>query len=194
MPNSATPTLAILRDQIKIEARVKGADNLDAFIDATINELLLDYAQKNRYFEFLVTNSPVTTVLATSGYTLPTDFMNIRLVRYRQTSTGYTRTLEPRSSFVNTPNGRLPRYYDLAGNQIQVFPFDDLPEGDILLIDYHKIPDTLTGASVFPVPRLLPSVKLDTIHRVLLFNRELAEAAAMKGEAFDNETRSHPVK
>lgn len=192
MPNSARPTLDVLREQIKTESRVKGSDNLDTFIDGIVNELLLDYAQKNRYFEFLVTNSSITTLFGISSYALPADFMNIRLVRYRQTPTGYTRTLRPRSTFVDTANGQTPRYFEIVGDSIEVFPFEQLPADDFLLIDYFKIPDTLTGPDIFPIPRLLPSVKLEAIHRVLLYNRDLAAAAAMKGEAVENEVRSKP--
>lgn len=193
MPNSARPTFAELVDQIKIESRVKGADNLDGFIGAVINELLLAYAQKNRYFEFLVTNSPVTTSFATSLYTLPADFMNMRLVRYKQANTGFIRTLNPRPQYIDTANGTLPRWYELAGDKIVVFPYDDLPAGDLLYLDYYKIPDTLSGTAVFPIPRLVPTLKLEAIHRVIIYNGDLQRAAALRGEAAENETRSKPA-
>jgi hypothetical protein len=191
MPTSNRPTLAELREQVKQEARVKGADNLDGFINTLINELLVDYAQKNRYFEFLVTNFPITTLAATSGYSLPDDFMSMRLVRYR-TAQGYTRTLHPRSQFVDTPRGSTPKYYENSGDQIMIFPVDDLLAGDTILVDYYKVPDTLTDADIFPVPRLVPTVKLATITRVLIFNNEMAQAAALKGEATENEVRTKP--
>lgn len=193
MPNSARLTLATLRDQIKVESRVKGADNLDSFIDNTINELLLEYAQKNRYFEFLVTNSPITTLAETGSYDLPEDFMNWRLVRFKQTPTGYIRTLDNRSAFVNTPAGRHPRYFEVVGDQIQIFPYDDVPAGDTILLDYYKIPETLVSADPFPIPRLQPSIKREVIHRVLLYNRDLEVAAAHKGEAVMTEARSKPA-
>jgi hypothetical protein len=192
MPTSNRPTLAELREQVKEEARVKGADNLDGFINTLLNELLVDYAQKNRYFEFLVTNYPITTLAATSGYDLPDDFMSMRLVRYR-TATGWTRTLHPRSGFVDTPRGSIPRYYENSGNQLMVFPVDDLLAGDTILVDYYKVPDTLTDADIFPVPRLVPTVKLAAITRVLIFNNEMAQAAALKGEATENEVRTKPA-
>lgn len=192
MPTSNRPTLAELRAQVKEEARVKGADNLDGFINTLINELLVDYAQKNRYFEFLVTNYPITTLAATSGYGLPDDFMSMRLVRYR-TATGWTRTLHPRSQFVDTPQGSTPRYYENSGNQLMVFPVDDLLAGDTILVDYYKVPDTLADADIFPVPRLVPTVKLAAITRVLIFNNEMAQAAALKGEATENEVRTKPA-
>lgn len=193
MPNSARLLLSELRNQIKIESRVKGADNLDTTIDSIVNELLLEYAQKNRYFEFLVTNAPLTTLYATSAYDLPEDYMNMRLVRYRQTATNYTRTLHPRSEYVDTPAGHIPRYYEVVGDKIQVFPYEELPAADIILLDYYKIPETLTNNDPFPIPRLQPTVKRDAIHRVFLINRDLAAAAAHMGEAVATEARSRPT-
>lgn len=192
MPNSARPTFTELVDQIKQESRVKGADNLDGYIGNVINELLLTYAQNNRYFEFLVTNTPISTIAATSLYDLPADFMNMRLVRYK-TASGYIRTLNPRGQHIETANGSRPRWYDLAGSKLVIFPYDDLPANDTILMDYYKIPDTLSGATPFPVPRLVPSLKLDAVHRVLIYNQQLASAAALKGESGMAETRSKPA-
>lgn len=187
---SITPTLAELRALIKKEARVQGSDNLDDFIDSLVNELLCDYAQKNRYFEFLLINQPVATTLNNGTYTLPDNFIAMRMVRYKQTPTGYTYTLNPRSPFIETANGSRPRWYDIAADKIVVFPFDDVPVGDSLLLDYWKFPGTLTDASVFPIPKLVAPVKLEAIRRVLIFNQELQEAQVLKGESVENEVRS----
>ena len=191
MPTSVTPTLTELREQIKQEARVKGADNLDTFIDNTINELLCDYAAKNRYFEFLETNHPITTVLNTGNYALPDDFIEARMIRY-QNINGYTRTLNLRPVYIETARGHSPKWYELAGGNLLIFPFDDVPVGETILIDYYKFPETLVSASVFPVPKLVAAIKRETIHRVLLYNEKLQLAAAFKGEAVDSETRSKP--
>lgn len=193
MPTSNRPTLAELRNLIKIESRVKGADNLDGFIDALLNELLLDFAQKNRYFELLVTNSPITTTLAGGSYTLPTDFMSMRMIRFRMENTGSVRTLNLRSQYIESARGTMPKWYELAGNELVIFPVDDLQAGDTLLLDYYKVPDTLEEADPFPIPRLLPTVKLTAIARVLIYNEQMASAAALKGEAVDNEVRSKPA-
>jgi hypothetical protein len=192
MPTSNRLTLAQLREQIKIEGRVKGSDSLNLYIDGVVNELLLDYAQKNRYFEFLVTNVAIPTLEATGSYDLPSDFMSMRLVRYR-TANGYTRTLKARPPFIETANGTLPRWHEVAGDQIIIFPVDDLPAAETLLIDYFKVPETLTDDDPFPVPRLLPSVKLQAISRVLIYNDQLQSAAALKGDAVENEVRSKPA-
>lgn len=193
MPTSVTPTLAYLREQIKTEGRVKGSDNLDTFIDGIVNELICDYAQKNRYFELLVTNVPVLTTLNNGIYTLPNDLIALRLIRYRNAN-GFTRTLNPRSPFIESANGKSPRWYDLVGNSIEIFPFDDVPAGDTLLLDYYKLPQTLAAGDVFPIPKLLVTVKLEAIHRVLIYNEKLQSAAALRGEAVENEVRSKPAK
>lgn len=193
MPTSNRPTLAELRNLIKIESRVKGADNLDGYIDALVNELLLDYAQKNRYFEFLITNSPIVTTLAGGSYSLPTDFMAMRMVRFRMEASGSVRTLNLRPQYIETARGTMPKWYELAGDSLVIFPVDDLKAGDTLLLDYYKVPDTLAAGDAFPIPRLLPTVKLAAISRVLIYNEQMASAAALKGEAVDNEVRSKPA-
>lgn len=193
MPTSNHPTLSTLRDQIKQEGRVKGSDNLDGLIDAIVNELLLEYAQKNRYFELLVTNYPVTTIAETGSYALPNDFMAARLVRYKVERTGYIRTLNKRGGFIETAVGHQPRWYELAGNEIIIFPVDDLEADNTILIDYYKVPSTLTDSDTFPISRLVPTIKLEAITRVLIYNEQMASAAALKGEAVDVETRSRPT-
>lgn len=189
MPTSVTPTLATLREEIKKESRVKGADNLDDHIDSVVNELLCDYAQKNTYFELLQTNVSVPTIAATGIYDLPDDFVRMRLVRYRHAN-GYTRTLNPRPQYIETANGNLPRWYDLAGSSILVFNYDGIPGGDSLLLDYYSFPQTLVSASVFPIPKLVAPVKLEAIRRVLIYNEKLQMAAAFRGDSVEQETRS----
>lgn len=190
MPTSVTPTLVELRDLIKKESRVSGADNLDSFIDALINELLCDFAQKNRYFELLTMNEVVLTVLNTGTYDLPDDFVAMRLVRYKQTNSNYTFTLNKRPEYIETARGRRPRWYDISGNFITVFPNDDVPAGDSLLLDYYKFPQTLVGNSVFPIPKLVAPVKLEAIRRTLIYNQQLQEAQILKGDSTEQEVRT----
>lgn len=190
MPTSVTPTLAALRILIKKEGRVEGSDNLDTFIDGVVNELLCDYAQKNRYFELLVTNEVIPTLLNTGTYDLPDDFMAMRLVRYKQGSSNYIYTLNPRPEYIETPRGSRPKWYEVVGSSISIFASDDIPVNDSLLIDYYKFPQTLVSASVFPIPKLVTPVKLEAIRRVLIFNSKLQEAQIFKGDAVENSTLS----
>lgn len=190
MPTAVTPTLATLRNLIKIEARVSGANDLDTFIDALVNELLANYAQKGRYFEFLLTNQPVTTTLNNGTYALPDDFIAMRLIRYQQEVTQYVYTLNPRPQFIDTARGLRPKWYDLVGATIEIFPSDDVPAGDTLLLDYWSFPQTLTSNSVFPVPKLLTPVKLEAVRRTLIYNNQLQAAQILKGDAAENEVRS----
>jgi hypothetical protein len=191
MPNPAQITLATLRDQIKQEARVKGSDTLDTFVDSLVNELLLDYALNNRYFELLITNYSIATLQSTGDYALPTDFMAERLVRYQPTN-GAARTLNKRNEYMENARGTLPRWYDLTTSKLSIFPYTDVPVGDAVLLDYYKLPDTLTANSNFPIPRLLPSLKLRAIHRVMIYNNSLQTASALKGDSVEIEHRSKP--
>lgn len=192
MATSITPTLSALRELIKKESRIKGSDNLDDFVDGLVNELLCDYVQKSRFFELLNTNVPITTTLNNGTYSLPDDFIVMRMVRYKETASNsnFIRTLNPRPQYIETANGQRPRWYDLAGNSLLIFPFDVVPANDTLLIDYYKFPATLEADDIFPIPRLVAPVKLEAIRRVLLFNQQIQEAQLIKGDSVDIESRS----
>jgi len=189
MPTSVTPTLASLRNLVKIEARVSGAGNLDTWINALINELLCNYAANNRYFELLSINVIVPTVLNTGAYPLPADFVALRLIRYQEQGTGYIRTLNPRPQFIETARGRRPRWYDVAGDQLVIFNSDDVPANDSLLLDYYRYPATLTDADVFPIPKLVTPVKLEAVRRTLIYNQQLQAAQILKTDAVEHEVR-----
>lgn len=190
MPTYVTKTLAQLRVEIKKEGRVEGSDNLDEFIDNTVNELLSNYAQNNRYFELLVTNEVIPTILNTGTYALPDDFIAMRLVRYKQGNTSYIYTLNTRLDYIETPRGSRPKWYEIVGSNISIFASDDIPANDSLLLDYYKFPQLLTSNSVFPIPKLVAPIKQEAIRRTLIFNSKLNEAQVFAGEADKHSTLS----
>lgn len=187
-------SLSDLVDLIKTEARVEGSDNLDSWITALINELLLEYCLQKKYYELLITNLAIPTVAAQEAYDLPEDFNFIKLVRYT-TSSGSERTLLPRTDLVETVGTRgLPRFYELVGaGQIKLLPYLDVPLSDNVYLDYYKYPDALeTDDDEFPIPRLLNPVKQRAIYRTHVYNNSLQQAAALKGDSAETEARTHP--
>ena len=188
MSNPSQILISQLVDDIKIEARVKGSDNLDAWILNLINQLLLDYCEKNQYFELLITNSVIATLQATATYTLPTDFGRERLVRYLPVN-GTSRTLVKRNQFLENPRGTLPRWYEIHGTVLDIFPVTNMPAADSILIDYWKLPTTLILGDTFPIPRLLPTLRTRAVTRVLIYNNALNQAAELKKEAQESESR-----
>lgn len=191
MPTPAQITVDVLRTQIKKESRVSGSDNLDDYILDLINELLLDYIEKNHYYELLIPNSPITTIAATGNYPLPASFYAERLVRY-QSLNGSPFTLRKRNEYLENARGRMPRYYEVNGTNLTIFPSDDVPAGDTVLLDYYKYPNVLITSDVFPIPRLLPTLKLRAIHRVLLYNNNIQQAQAFRGEALEMDYKVRP--
>ena len=183
------PTLSQLRELVKIEARVKGANNLDTWIDTLINELLANYCANNRYFEFLTLNEAIYTTLNNGQYDLPDNFLAMRLVRYKEQNTNYIRVLNHRPEYIETAHGRRPRWYDVAGNSIVIFNADDVPANDTLLIDYYRYPQVLAPPDAFPIPKLVTPVKLEAIRRTLIYNQQLQEAAMIKTDALEHEVR-----
>jgi len=184
-------TLAELREDIKVEARVKGSDNLDSWIDSLVNEILTSALQNKRYFEMLVLNEEIPTVAETDAYDLPDDFMAIRAVRY-VTASGSSRSLNDKNHYVQIPRGRSPRYYEVIGeNSIIISPILDMPDDDTISIDYYRYPETLTEEDEIPVPKLIAHIKQKAIARTLNYNKELQEMALLQTEAGVNEARGH---
>lgn len=188
-----TIILSDLRTLIKREAKVEGSSNLDSWIDALVNELLTDFVLQKRYSEMLVTNEVITTIAGQENYALPDNFNFMRLVRYQATPPrGNIRVLNPRNENVELVGIKgLPRFYELVGTDLKVMPFEDTPADDSLLIDYYKYPDTLEAADAIPIPRLIAPIKLKAIYRTHIYNNNLQQAAALKGDSVEAETRSH---
>jgi hypothetical protein len=192
MPNPLETTFEELRNEIKLEARVKGSDTLDPFIDDLINELLLDYCQKNRYSELLVLNHAIATLQSTGNYDLPEDFMAERLIRY-QAPNGASRTLHKRNQYLENARGSYPRYYDIAARTLQIFPDIAIPANDSILLDYYKFPNFEDDDEPFPIPKLIPVIKRTAVHRVLVYNRDFQTAAVHRGESAESEVRTKPA-
>ncbi len=194
MPSITQIAFSDLVTQIKREARLSGSTDLDDYIKTLINELLLDYCSNNQYFELLQLNIPLITAAATTSYPLPIDYLQGSRVQYKPAS-GITRTLYLRNSFLGQPLGSVPRFYQIAGNQISIYPFDDVVNNETILLDYYKAPDTLSAdGDLFPIPKLIAPLKQRAIYRALLFNNSLQQASAFKGDASENEIRSKPSR
>jgi hypothetical protein len=189
-----TKTLAVLLTEIKKEARISGSDNLDTWLTSLINELLLDYVEKTRYFEMLLVGQPITLVDETSAYDLPADFHKMRGVRYTIGS-GNPYPIYPRGEYVQTARNGNPKFYELAGDQILITPITNIRATDTLVMDYYKYPSELVDpGDVFPIPRLIGPLKLKAITRAVIYNRDLNVAAALRGESIEQETRSSVPK
>lgn len=183
-----TIQLSDLITQIKTEARVKGATNLDLFITNLINELLLQESINHRYHEFLTLNDASVVIADGSGgpYNLPTGFFEIRTVRYKFAN-GYSKQLSSRNSFVNYFERGTPKFFEVFGTeQIGFFPFTDVSAsgGDSLILDYYTYPPQLVNPTdVFPIPKFLGPLKQLAAARVHIYNKDFNAAQALKGEA-----------
>ncbi len=187
---------ATLLDEIKREGRVKGTDQLDTLILNTVNDLLLQYCLSNRYLEMLLTNQPITTIIANGTYSTPTGFQLLRLLRY-QRSDGFKYTLIKRPEWIENPTGKNPRYYEISSGvptpTLNIFPTDNIPDGDTLLLDYYQYPAPIQSLTdIFPIPKLIASIKQKAIYRVHVYQNEIPAAQALKSDAGESEARSKP--
>lgn len=190
MPTTNVKTFTALRTEIKQESKVEGADNLDQMIFDLIQEILTTECENRSYLEMLILNTEIATIAATSSYALPSNFMRIRTVRYRQ-GTFPLRTLNDKNLYAQNPVGNAARYYEVAGSNIVIEPYANIPNGDTLVIDYYKYPDTVVGGNNFPIPKLIATVKQKVLARVLLYNKALQQAQALQAEGTKNEAMGH---
>lgn len=188
MPTTNVRTLAQIRQDIKIEGRVDGTDDLDAWIDSLVNELLTSAIENRRYFELLVLNTEIPTEEGVSVYSLPANFCAMKQVGYKRGQSP-TYTLHERGHFVEFPAGRSARYWQVQGGNLIITPFRDVPNDDTLVFDYYKYPDVLTSSSNFPIPKLIASVKQKAVSRVMKRDRDNETARVLAAEGASNESR-----
>lgn len=184
--------LGDLVDEIKQESKLQGSSDLNNFVLRLINELLLEYCLKNRYYELLQLNIPFNTTKDINIYPLPDDLQHISLIRYTNLA-GNTRTLYSRNEFIANPVGSSPRYYQVAGNAINLMPSTNIYSNEIILLDYYSVPAKMTDLEndFFPIPRLYGSLKQRAIYRALKYNA-VATADSFKADAAEEEARVRP--
>lgn len=192
MPSAiATFTYGDLISQVKQEARLKGAAELDTFIGNILNDLLLDYTQKNRYFELLNIDSEITTTDANGTYLLPDDFCHPSLFRYRFANLN-TVTLYKRNVNLSNPLKGSPKYWQITGNTLRIYPLNSIVASETILMDYYAFPAKMVeDTDVFPIPKLINAIKLKAIHRAMRYNNQ-ANAEAFKTDATESEMRIKP--
>lgn len=172
MPLIHQVTVSQLVDSIKVEGRIKGADNLDVTILAIINELLLAHIQTERYSELIIRNVAITLVAAQGDYALPANFANIKKVYFTR-SGGVRRVLNFKGDYVEqSRDGSEPKYFELNAGGITIFPWAGILTTDTLTIDYWSLPNMLILTDTFPVAKLLPVIKREAIARAHKFNKD----------------------
>ena len=173
MPLASAITIQQMIDQIKVEARIAGANNYDITVLAIINELLMTHTMTERYQE-LIDDAPIVTSAAAGLYALPVDFANIRTVWYgRAAEPPRVRTLRFKNDFIEqSRDGVEPNYYELVGGQLLIFPYGGVLATDQLEIEYWKIPNSLATTDSFPISRLYPVIKKEAISRMQLINKD----------------------
>lgn len=181
MPKVSAILVSQMIDDIKVEGRIKGADNLDITCLALINELLLAHTETERYSKFVKVGVAITLVAATGFYDLPDDFQNIRTVYWwRDGQQVESRTLRQKNDFVErSRDGTEPKYYEIVGDQISVFPSDGILITDNLTIDYWGEPDALVPSDTFPIAKLYPVIKREVISRIHLLNKDFNSSDRM---------------
>lgn len=176
MPNDSLKLSSIL-DSLKTEARVKGTDEIDAWIVDLINQTVFDETYQNRFQELYVPLSEVTVLTNTSEYALPEDFQTLERVYFSPWLDGAMIELTiPNSNLILTQTYGYPRFYRLAGTALQVYPYSLLVADQArLAISYYKSHPLFTLGSLddlLLVPKLRNVVIKACAARVHVYYKE----------------------
>lgn len=174
-------TLQQLTNEIKHESRVKGTDQQDDFIHDTINEVLVQHTEKQRFDEMYVPDYSLALSDGVGTYTLPANFQHLREVRFAQDNTAF-RQIDVRNVYdQKARNVGFPRFLEKTGSSIRLFPYDGIRSTMGVQIDYYKTPDPLASSGdLFPIEKLINPVKREVISRVHLYYKEYKSAQAFE--------------
>lgn len=179
-------TYAQLQTEIKKEARVKGTEDLNQFILDTVNELMCQQTTREKHFELYVPDYRFNLADGSRSYDLPSDFQHLTDVRFANDGSCF-RDLDPRNDYhLKVSDRGTPRFYELAGSSLRIYPFADVNENMAIEIDYYRAPtlfDSTDSSAVFPVPKLYNAVKRDAIARTHIYYKEYQSAQAFAGGA-----------
>ncbi len=185
-----------LIDQIKVESRIKGSDTWNITVLGLINEYLLSETETGRYSHAVVRDFDIPLANNQGNYQLPFDLANIKSVYYaRDGEADRGRVLRNKNDFVEqSRQGREPKFYWLAGNEIILEPFSEIIDTDHLSIDYFQYPTALVVTDPFPIPKLIPVIKQKVIGRLHILNKDFNAADRMANSGEETEGKSETTE
>lgn len=167
-------TLKELRDMIRWEAGIEGANTLIGPINKILNEILREHTALNRYSELYVEQASVASGgIDDYTFNLPSEVQHLVLDRvfFAEILTdGFDHSKRLLSTQNNLgPTEGQPRRFQKIGNVISVWPrTGTITASSGLFIDYYRYPTALSADSdQFPIPELEPTVRLETIARLM---------------------------
>ncbi len=178
-----TLTRTQLIADIKLEARITGTE-LDTMIDGILSGVVEDCFFKERCFELRVVNAVLANPTVSTGIiALPAAFQHIDQVRYATSASALTsitaKPLFPKTDFVNYVSIGIPKWFEIQGTNIYVFPYSLVATTHRVYIDYYSKPTFTSGSDSFPVLRLQESVKKEAIARLHLWHKQRDDAGVM---------------
>jgi len=175
----AVMTKTQLRDAIKREARQQSTTDLDTMIYDIIDDVVADTFYRERCYELRVIGTGTAMASATATIALPADFQHVDEVRF-STDNGVTFLhLFPKNDFVYNQLTGTPRFWQIVGTNLYVFPYGAVTTSHKIYLDYFKLPTFASDSDPFPVFRLQAGVKKEVMTRLLEYMGQLDQASKM---------------
>lgn len=179
----AAMTRAQLLASIKREARVNSTTDYDTLIGEIIDDVMADVFSKERCYELRVIGTGTAMTNATATVALPENFQHVDEVRFTTDSMATYTRLSPKDDFTANAKVGSPKFWQIVGSNLYVFPYSQVTSSHQIYLDYFKTPTFASDDDVFEVFRLQAAVKKECITRVLEYLNQLEQASRMLSSA-----------
>ncbi len=156
---------------IKREARIANTE-LDTLIGEVLDGVVEDTFYNQRCPELKAVTTSFTLVNATATTALPGSFQHIEQLDYSTDSGTTYRQLWPKSDNVVYKSVGIPRWYEIQGTNLYLFPSSLILSTHTLKLTYYAKPTFTSGSTSFPVLRLQEPVKKEVISRLFLYHKD----------------------
>lgn len=159
--------LGQFRDLIRAEAKIKGSDEMDVWLNETIQDELNTLTAQMRYPEL---RSIAALTIADGAATIPptAQHLNLDNVIYRPLADAANDYPLIRNKHTIGQDLGLTKYVYRVGTTLIVWPTIEMDGSDILLLEYWRYPTLATDQAVIPVDGLIPTLKLRAVTRAIL--------------------------
>lgn len=173
MSDFSTYTYGQLLNDVKIESRNSGNTEQDIWILGVINEVLSRFTALTKYQQFFNKDEVLTLTTNTEAILLPSDLQHLDKKNIRYFPGGdYANAptlLQKYDKRRNTTSGRPIQFIRQTGHLL-ITPFAQIETGDTLLIDYWNLPPIGITDTIFPIPELIATVKMEVVARSVTFD------------------------
>lgn len=161
--------LRLIVDRVRAEAKIKGHGTLSGLIIYTLNEVLREYTARRRFAQLYVVSEPIAQT-AGGTFPIPEDLQHLQKDYFYFSENGDLASnsygLYYGGDFRGNTAG-LPQRIQRIGNNLLVYPYDDITASGRIYINYWRYPLEMTAPTQeFELEEIQATVVKETIARI----------------------------